>query len=76
METTVLERLGSFLHGTIAPEELALQFRRLKLEVVRLLLQDEQGLYNKEWLTDGLFYLDALCEVLDPYLEASPSGGQ
>lgn len=68
-ETQVMARMQEYLTKDILPSDLALYFRRLKLEVVRLVLSAEPDTFDKEWIVDGLYFLDSICEILDPYLE-------
>lgn len=70
-----LARLENYLHTIIEAPALALELRRLKLETVRLLLNDKEGTYDKEWIANGLYFLDGVCEALDPYLEPPTATG-
>ena len=73
MENEVIARLENYLQKDIYPKDLALRFRRLKLELVKFILQDTEEIYRKDWVSDGLYYLDNLVEMLDPYLEEPPA---
>lgn len=53
----------------IGTEQLALIIRRFKEQTIRIVLKSDEDLYNKEWISEGHFWLTELCEVLDPQLE-------
>lgn len=69
MEKEAIQRLEQYLQKDIYPKDLALRLRRLKLEIVRMVLNADQDVINTDWIVDGLFFLDEITEVLDPYLE-------
>ena len=69
MTTTEQNKLIEFVTKFIEPKQLALFIRRYKEQTVRLVLKKEDDVYNKDWISEGHFWLTELCEVLDPQLE-------
>ena len=53
----------------IGTEQLALIIRRFKEQTIRIVLKSDEDLYNKEWISEGHFWLTELAEILDPQLE-------
>lgn len=73
MDEQLLQRLQEYFQKDIAPEDFARYLRRLKLEVVRLVLLADPDTFRKDWLADGLYFLDRITELIDPYLEEQES---
>lgn len=69
MTTAEQNKLVEFLTQFIKPKELALHIRRYKEQTVRLVLQKDDDVYNKDWISEGHHWLTELCEILDPQLE-------
>lgn len=70
MEQELKERLDEFLTKQISPADLAKYLRRYKEETIRMVIdaEDRDCIYMK-WISDGVYYLTSICEILDPYLE-------
>ena len=70
MDTATKQKLEFFLTAMIKEKDLALALRRFTMETVKMVLSatDDQ-VYNKDWISDGHYYLTELCEILDPQLE-------
>lgn len=63
-------KLLEFFRKNIDIATFAKYVRRFKQETIHLVLEckDDQ-LYNKEWISDGHYWLTELCEIIDPNLE-------
>jgi hypothetical protein len=65
-----LEKIKVLIESVIYPEKLALILRCFKAETIRLLLNtNDMESCNIEWIRNGVFWIDELSEILDPYLE-------
>ena len=58
-----------FIINNVGTEQLALIIRRFKEQTIRIVLKSDEDLYNKEWISEGHFWLTELAETLDPQLE-------
>ena len=65
----VLEKLSNLVSKEITPKILSQRLRRLKSEVIKLLIKSDDELIDKDWLYDGFYWLDELSEILDPCLK-------
>ena len=70
---TQRQQIDDMLTKWISPEDMARYARRFIHQSFRMMLQLSEDDYNKEWINDGYFYLNELCEILDPQLEEPPS---
>lgn len=64
----IVESFRELITMSISSEELALNLRRFQNESIYFALKDEEQIYNKVWLEDGTYWLNELCEIIDPYL--------
>ena len=69
MITTEQQQIIEFISKSIGTKELALIIRRFKEQTIRIVLKSDEDLYNKEWISEGHFWLTELAETLDPQLE-------
>ncbi|MDO4763857.1 MAG: hypothetical protein Q4A00_05695 [Flavobacteriaceae bacterium] len=70
MEKEVKEKLEIFLTKSIDEKSLAQSIRRFMHETIRMLINaKDEDFINKDWISDGHYYLTELCEILDPNLE-------
>jgi hypothetical protein len=69
MTTEQKTKVIEFISKEVTPEFLALTIRRYKEQTIRLVLQKEDDVYNKDWISEGHYWLTELCEILDPQLE-------
>ncbi len=69
MNTEQKNKIIEFVSKEVSPEYLALCIRRFKEETIRMMLRTEDDLFNKEWLSEGHFWLTQLAEILEPQLQ-------
>ena len=69
MITEQKNRIIEFISKEVSPVYLALCIRRFKEETIRMMLRTEDDLFNKEWISEGNFWLTQLAEILEPQLE-------
>lgn len=62
-------KLHNLLEKDMPAEYFALIVRRFKQEAIKLVLQADSDDFNKEWISEGHYWLTELCEILDPHLE-------
>lgn len=68
MDATVKQKLEQFFERQITEKELAKHIRRFKYIMIKLVLESDEDFVNKEWVSDGHFWLTELCEILEPQL--------
>lgn len=53
------------------PADFAKAMRRFAMEAIRMYIEhdDSKSYINKEWISDGHYWLHQLCETIDPQLE-------
>lgn len=69
MDEATKLRVEEFLSKNIYPKDLAKYLRRFKLEAIKLVLNTRDDQYRNDWIADGFYFLNELCEILDPQLE-------
>lgn len=69
MITTEQQQIIEFISKSIGTKELALIIRIFKEQTIRMVLKSDEDLYNKDWISEGHFWLTELAEILDPQLE-------
>ena len=69
MITTEQQQIIEFISKSIGTKELALIIRRFKEQTIRMVLKSDEDMYNKDWVSEGHFWLTELAEILDPQLE-------
>ena len=69
MTATEKHKLIELLTRYTNPQQLALFIRRYQAQTIRLVLEKEDDVYKKEWISEGNYWLTELCEALDPQLE-------
>ena len=69
MTTAQQNKIIDFFTKGMDEKTVALFLRRFKEETVRFVLKDKEETYNKEWISEGHYWLTELCEILDPQLE-------
>ncbi len=62
-------RIIEFISKEVSPVYLALCIRRFKEETIRMMLRTEDNTFNKDWISEGHFWLTQLAEILEPQLE-------
>ena len=67
--TNTEKNIIEFITKNIGTEQLALIIRRFKEQTVRMVLKSDEDLYNKDWISEGHYWLTELAETLDPQLE-------
>ncbi len=68
MQNNTIEKLTELLTKDIDPKELAKCLRRFKHIAIVLLLEQKEELADKNWVTDGHYWLTRFEEILDPQL--------
>ncbi|MDY3521979.1 hypothetical protein PG291_01830 [Riemerella anatipestifer] len=71
METQIKEKLEHFFTDEISGKSYARELRRFAMETIKMyIVHDENKAYiDKEWISEGHYWLHRLCEILDPQLE-------
>ncbi len=69
MEKQLSEKIIEFFGREITDEEFARTTRRFVVETIRMVFESNHEHFNKEWLSDGYYWLNEFCEILDPQLE-------
>ena len=65
---TINEKLAVFLDKNVSPEDLAKFLRCYNYEIIKMILNDKDGNFCKEFMADGHYFVTELCEILDPQL--------
>lgn len=69
MDKNTQKKLEELLGNFIDKKELAISLRRFSLETIRLVLADKEETLNKDWIAVGHYWINEICEILDPQLE-------
>lgn len=69
MENQFSEKIIEFFGKDISDEEFAQTTRRFVAETIRIVLETNVDYFNKEWISNGYYWLNEFCEMLDPQLE-------
>lgn len=69
MEAKMQPDINEFFIKITDRKTFAKTTRRFLLETIKLVLASEDDKFNKEWITDGHFWLNDFCELIDPQLE-------
>ncbi len=69
MNTEQKNKIIEFISKEVSPEYLALCIRRFKEETIRMMLRTEDDLFNKEWISEGHYWLTQFAEILEPQLQ-------
>lgn len=71
MDKIVKQKLEEFLTKNIDEKSLAQSIRRYMHEATRMFINSKEDDYiDKEWISDGHYFLTELCEMLDPQLKS------
>ncbi|MFJ1491987.1 hypothetical protein [Capnocytophaga canis] len=71
MEKQVMNKLEVFLTNNIDNKSLAQSIRRFMHESIKMVINAEgenAEILNKQWVSEGHYFLTELCEILDPQL--------
>ena len=69
MKTEQKNKIIEFISKEVSPEYLALCIRRFKEETIRMLLNADNETFNKEWISEGHYWLTQFAEILEPQLQ-------